>query len=159
MPQPQVSIQDGYAQQHLGRLWYNKNQYTEVRYFGTTTAVGPTELFIDGIAGNRLKIPENSVVTIYGVGAGFQTTGTPAGFGSTIFASAMNLNGTVTAMANATVDVAPDANTTHLPSIVADSTNDSLNLQVTSVAQTVYHEFVVRIVCATDPESNFGQLT
>ncbi len=161
MPQPQVSIQDTLTQQHLGRLWFNRNQYTEIRYFGTYSAAATNEVFIDGITGNRLKIPDACGVHAQLSYVGYNTTGNIVSSGI-IGTSIKNTGGTV-ALGGANVAVMAqtgDATPNFTVTMTADNTNDALVVNcVTSTTDVINWEATLRIVCATSPESNFGVIT
>jgi hypothetical protein len=156
MPEPQATIQSSRADAEAVRTFFNRTPYQTLRYFGITNNATVTELFIDGVPGNRLKVPTDSVVTIHAIGAGYQVTGTPAGSSNRILGGALNNGGTVTLIANQSVLLSPTAGNVSTPSLTIDNATGvkSLNLNVVGITgQTVRHEYLVTVASASNPES------
>lgn len=113
-----------------------------------TTGAGATEIFIDGVTNYRLKLFENSIITVQIVGASLAPTAAgSAGF--TGAATASNIAGTV-ALVGAAV-VTKVGNATAALAVTADDTNDALVFTVTpSAAVTTNWEIQLYITEVTD---------
>lgn len=162
MPQPNITIQDSISSQQTGRLWFNKNEWHTWRFFGTTTDGTATELFIDGVSGARLKLPEDSVSTMLFLWSAWNATGSKAG-GGMLGSCIKNIAGTLTEVAAEQAVMTTVTDTTPafvVPAIAADSVNDAVTVTVTgTAATTIYWEvMLIGMTCVTSPESNFGRL-
>ena len=162
MPQPNVTIQDSLTTQHMASLWFNRNQFYRFRYFGTTTDNVATEIFVDGISGNRVKVPDASATVVHAMCVIHNTTdGFSGGVGKT--ACVENIGGTVALAGSEQGNPAIFGDNTNNPGgtvvIAADNTNDAFTLTATgTAAKTIYYECIVDVICATVPESNFGRV-
>jgi len=162
MPQPNAVIQDSQSNQNIGKLWFNRNQYLTFRYFGTTTNNTATELFIDGITNNRLKIPDASACLVRCDCVIFNITDSfSGGVGKT--AVVENLANVVTLAGAEQATPALWGDNANAPGgtivISASDANDAVVFTVTGTsAKTIAYEALVTVVCATSPESNFGVL-
>lgn len=160
MPQPNVTIQDSYSAQNQAKLFFNRNQYCMFRFFGTTTTnATDQELFIDGISGNRLVLPEDCTVTFHALCAGYPTTAAEA-VGASITGAVRRTGSDSFVVGTNVADVFSDGTPTFTYAVVPDDVNDSLRVNVaTATNETVYHEVILMVAVATSPESNFGSLT
>jgi len=160
MPQPQVSIQDSLAVQSIGKLWFNRNQYQEYRYFGAFSAAATNEMFVDGISGNRLKLPADCGAMLQVNYSIFNVTQGKVSVG--IIGVAARLIGTTTAIGGQAAILAATGDATPAVTVTAtaDDTNDAIAINaVTTNTDVVYVEAKVTAIVATSPESNFGSVT
>lgn len=162
MTQPQASIQDTKSTSQLVNLYFNRNQYMTLRYFGVTTNNTQTELFADGLTNNRVRLPDNSITAIRVMGAIYNVTDNTGATVSGVVGvrrtgSALEL---IPSSGSLTVTGGTGFPNGVTVAIAADTTNNAFRLNVTGVASTqLRYEFLVELACATATESNYGRLT
>ncbi|WP_026731329.1 hypothetical protein [Fischerella sp. PCC 9605] len=161
MAQPVVTIQDTLALQNKAILFFNRNQYkSQYRYFGSGTAnVTDSEMFIDGISGQRLIPPTECAVFIRFDYAIYDYEATKYNGGTLAAVYGVNASGTVS-------EAGADTGT---PAVFGTATpNTSVNLHTDGTA--IFPRFTITnnsdstieglmtVVVATNPESNFGSV-
>lgn len=155
MPNYAPKIQDGFREQQLSNMWMNKDATTIYHLRGVTTNATPTELFVDGISGRRIPVPQDSLVGIAAYYVGFNVTDSEGDFeGRNILVR--NFGGTVAIIgASGTLftEINDGTGTTAL-ALAADNTNKAVSFTVTgTAAKTIYHEITLIVTVASNPES------
>lgn len=148
-------IQAPYSDRVAGFLRDNKiGANRPFIYRGQTIGATPTELFVDGISGQRIKVPTNATLTAVAYMAAHNVTdGVSVSTGNAI--SIKNVSGTtsLTGTVGPVFATIPSAGATATVAYTADNTNDALAVTVTgTAAKTIDYEIAIYIVCATSPE-------
>lgn len=162
MPDYAPKIQDTFTRQSVSKMWQKRHGFTDYVYtlFGTTTGSTATEIFVDGISGQRIGIPNESAVAFLALYCGFNITddeaSAQANFGLIENDGGTTaLIGTVSSLINtAAADLAAisDGSSTTSIAYTADDTNDALACTVTgTAAKTIYHTCHIILIPGTDP--------
>jgi hypothetical protein len=160
MPDPVANIRSSPAALHMARLWWNRNQYLTLRYFGTTTGA-TEELWIDGVVNNRLQLPTDAsfLITLSYTATNLTDDRNAGGITSVV---CRNTGGTIVAASLVVANpMAVTGQATHNVTAPAFDilNNNQLRLRAGTAAKTIHWECIAQIACATVPESNMGSLT
>lgn len=151
----QPTIQDSFTARTVSMFWANKQAAIQpFRYSGTTTDGSATEIFVNGISGQRVGVPQESALGVFALHVGHNSTDDEADFHGAV--ALLENDGGTTALIGSQGTIFTEINDgtgTSSITLAADNTNDALALSVTgTAAKTIYHEVIVFFVCATEPE-------
>jgi len=154
MSVPIPKIQDPATNEVFNQLWLNKSSTNfNVVFRGSVTGTGAVELFVDGITGKRIVLPQDGCIT-YHARMSAIATDYSSGAGGIAQGSITNLNGTVAAVANGTVTTFPTSSPAVTLAVAADNTNKALTFTVAGTSgKTHYCEITVDLSCASNPDT------
>ena len=150
----QPKIQDNFTTRTVSQQWLNaiadKRPYI---FKGSTTDATETELFVDGVSGQRIGVAQDSSAFVVAMFSAHNSTDAAENCGGIISQLVYNESGTTAALTQDETALLNDGTPLASLDVEADNTNDAIAIKVTgTAAKTIYYQVTVFVISATSPE-------